>query len=32
MKQKLSLLGLGALMIALATTTPADAANKGTSS
>ncbi|PYQ76672.1 MAG: hypothetical protein DMG04_02915 [Acidobacteria bacterium] len=28
MKQKLSLLGLGALMIALATTTPADAANK----
>ena len=28
MKQKLSLLGLGILMIALATTTPADAANK----
>ncbi|PYQ80232.1 MAG: hypothetical protein DMF99_05200 [Acidobacteria bacterium] len=28
MKQKLSLLGLGVLMIALATTTPADAANK----
>jgi len=28
MKQKPSLLGLGALMIALATTTPADAANK----